>query len=227
MVVACGGYGEAEQILIIVHCLDHGAEEEQELSIFVRRCTGGEQVDARVGLYRPVVVLARAVDSRKGLFMKQADETVLFCNALHKLHCELVVVGGYVRGREYGSQLVLCGRDLVVLCLGKHAEVPQLLVEILHELAHARFYGAEVMVVKLLTLGRLCAEQRASGKYQIAALVEHILVDEEVFLLGTDRRFYRGHIGVAEKTQNAHCLTVERFHRAEQGSFLVKRLAAV
>ena len=49
-------------------------------------------------------------------------------DALKKLHRELVVVGGDVDGIVEGRQLMLGGRDLVVLGLGHDAELPQLAV---------------------------------------------------------------------------------------------------
>ena len=47
---------------------------------------------------------------------------------------------------------------------------------------------AEVVVVELVALRRLGAEQRAAGVDEVRALVEVLLVDQEVLLLGPDRR---------------------------------------
>ena len=77
MVVACGGHRETQEVLVVVDRLDHGAEEEQELGVFVRGLSGGEEVYARVGSDGPVVVLATAVDAVEGLFVQQADHAVL------------------------------------------------------------------------------------------------------------------------------------------------------
>ena len=102
--------------------------------------------------------------------MQQADETVALGDLLHRLHDELVLIVGGVGVAVDGSHLVLTGGDLVVLGLGEHAELPQLLVQLLHVSAHARTEGAEVVVVQLLTLGRLCAEERAAAQLQIHTL---------------------------------------------------------
>ena len=48
VVVARRGDGDAEQVLIIVNGLDDGAQEEQELRVFVRRVAGLKEVHARV-----------------------------------------------------------------------------------------------------------------------------------------------------------------------------------
>ena len=51
---------------------------------------------------------------------------------LHQLHCELVVINGDVGGTEYGSELMLTGRNLVVACLCVDAELPEFPVQVLH-----------------------------------------------------------------------------------------------
>ena len=117
VVVARGGDGDAQQILILVDALDDRGEEEQELRVLLRQLAGLEQVLARVGGDRPVVVLAGAVDTRERLLVQQADEAVALRHVLHHFHGELVVVGGDVGRREDRRELMLCRRDLVVLCL--------------------------------------------------------------------------------------------------------------
>ena len=56
----------------------------------------------------------------------------------HDLHGQLVVVDGDVGGVEDGRQLVLARCNLVVLGLGGHAQLPQLLVQLLHERSDTR-----------------------------------------------------------------------------------------
>ena len=73
VVVAGGGDGDAEQILIIVNRLNDGAQEQQELRVLIGSVARLEKVYAGVGGNGPVVVLAAAVDAGKGLFMQQAD----------------------------------------------------------------------------------------------------------------------------------------------------------
>ena len=58
VVVSSGGYRHTQQVLVVVHCLDDGAEEQQELGILIGRFTGGQQIDTGVSRQRPVVVLA-------------------------------------------------------------------------------------------------------------------------------------------------------------------------
>ena len=203
VVVARRGHGNAQQVLIIVNGLNNGAQEQQELRVLTRRFAGFEQVDACVGRDRPVVVLAGAVDARKGLFVQQTDHAVLAGDLLQQLHGQLVVVGGNIGGRENRRKLMLRGGDLIVLGLGQNAELPEFLVQILHERGHARLDGAEIMVVQLLPLRRLRAEERAARVEQVLALIVKRLVDEEIFLLRADRRAHSPDGGVAEELQDA------------------------
>ena len=212
VVVAGGGDGETQQILIVVNSLYNGAEEQQKLCVLVGGLAGGEEVYSRIRGQRPVVVLARAVDSGERLLVEQADKSVLCGNLLHYLHGQLVVVGGDVCCGVDGRQLMLRGRNLVVLGLCENAELPELLVEVGHVCRDSRLDNSEIVVVHLLTLGRLCAEERASAENQILALFIERLVNEEIFLLGADGGAYAFYVGVAEKSEYAQSLLVECLH---------------
>ena len=170
VIVARKGDRAAQQLLIFVHALDERGEDQQEHGVLAGRLAGGEEVLARVGGKRPVDVLARAVHARKGLFVQQAHKAMTLGDLFHRLHDELVLVARGVGVDVDGSHLVLAGRDLVVLGLGEHAELPQLFVKLLHESADAGTERAEIMVVQLLALRRLGAEQRAAAQTQVHAL---------------------------------------------------------
>ena len=144
--------------------------------------------------------------------MQQTHHVVLACKLLHKLHGYLIVVGGNIGRCVHRRKLVLRRCDLVMLGLGKHAELPELLVELLHKRRDTRLYRSVVMVVKLLTLGRLSAEERAPCIHYILAFCVNALVYEKILLLGTDCCLYRGHVAVSEKPQYTQSLTVERLH---------------
>ena len=227
VVVARRRDGDAQQILIFVHGLDDRHEEQQKPRVFIRRLAGAEQVLARVGGHGPVVVLAAAVHASKGLFVQQALQPVLSRDLFHHLHRQLVVVGGDVCRREDRRQLMLRGRDLVVLGLREDAELPELLVQILHIGLHARLDRAEIVILQLLPLRGLRAEERPAGVDQILSLEKELPVDEEIFLLGADVRHDAPDALAAEEVQNAHGLAAERLHAAQQRRFLVQRLAAV
>ena len=226
MVVARRGNRNAQQILIFVHCLDDRSQEQQELCILARGLARFEQIFALVGRNRPVVVLTGTVNTVKRLFVHQADEAVLLRHALHDLHGQLVVVGCDVGGGEHRRHLVLSGRNLVVLGLGKDAELPQLLIQLLHECGNARTDRAEVVVLHLLSLGRLCAEQGAAGENQVLTLRIVLFVNEEVLLLRADRCSHAANI-LAEQFKHAACLRADGFHRTQQRGLFVENFAGI
>ena len=114
-----------------------------------------------------------------------------------------------------------------MLRLGQNAQLPQLLVQVGHIRRHAGLDGAEVVVVHLLPLGRLRAEQRAPAEHQILPLVEHGAIHKEVLLLGSHRGAHALDVRVAEQVQHAQRLLVQRLHGAQQRRLFIQRLAAV
>ena len=226
MIVARAGDADAQQILILVHGLDHRRQEQQELRVLHRRRARIEQVFAPVGGNRPVVVLARSVHALERLFMQQADQPVAVGDLLHHLHRELVVVGGDVRGRKDRRHLVLAGRDLVVLRLGVYAQLPKLLVQIGHERLDARADRAKVVILQLLPLRAPRAQKRAAGENQVGALLIIFLVDQEILLLGANGRRHAAD-PLAKERQHAAGLLADGLHRAQQRRFLIQNLARV
>ncbi len=178
----------AQQRLVLVDRLDHRRAEEQELQVLLRRVARLEQVQAGVGAHRPVVVLARPVHARERLLVQQAHEAIAARGVLQDLHRQHLMVGADVRVLEDRRDLVLVGRDLVVARLDRHAELRQLDLALEHVRQDALGDRAEVVVVELVALRRLGAEQRAPGRQQVGALEVVLLVDQEVLLLAADRR---------------------------------------
>ena len=170
-------------------------------------------------------MLAGAVDAGERLLVQQADEPVLAGDVLHHLHRQLLVVGADVRVLVDRRELVLARGDLVVAGLDRHAELPQLGLAIHHAGEHALGDRAEVVVVELVALRRLGAEQRATGGHQVGPLEEVLLVDQEVLLLGADGREDALRLVVAEQPQRADRRLRERVHRAQQRDLGVERLA--
>ena len=123
--------------------------------------------------------------------MKQALQSVTAGYHLQGLHDDLVVIHRHIGLRVNRSQLMLCRRYLVVLGLGCHAQLPQLLVDFLHEGSDTLTDIAEVMIVQLLSLGRHSAEQGTAGVNQVFSLQIFCLVNQEVLLL---RSYGRGHL---------------------------------
>ena len=227
VVVAGVGHGAAQQLLVLVHPLDKGGQEQQEPGVLTGGGAGAEEVHARVGGQGPVVVLTGAVDPGEGLFVEQAHHVVPPGHLLHDLHGQLVVVAGGVGVAVDGGQLVLGGGDLVVLGLGQDAQLPQLLIQLLHVGGHPGLDGAEVVVLQLLSLGGLGSEEGAAGEQQVLPPVEDVPVDEEVLLLGAHLADDPLHVRVPEQPQHPHRLAGELLHGAQQGGFFIQGLSAV
>ncbi len=111
--------------------------------------------------------------------------------------------------------------------LGKDAQLPQFLVQILHVGRDPGLDDAKIMVIHLLPLGGFCAEQRSAGEDQVFALLVHVLIHQEIFLLGADVGADTLDVGVAEELQDPQCLPVQSFHGAQQRGLLIQRFAAV
>ena len=225
MVVAGRRHGHAQKLLIIVNSLDNARQKHEEAQVLHRVLARVEQVLLACG-NRPVVMLARAVDTLERLFMLQADKAVMAGEKLHLLHREQVLVDGSIRIRENRRKLVLRRRNLVVLGLRGNAELPQLVVEFFHELVHRRADSAEVVLFKFLTLARRIAEQRAAGQHKVEALGIILLGDEEVLLLGADR----GDdllMTLAEQLEHAVRLLVDSDHGTQKRRLLVERFTGI
>ena len=158
-------------------------------------------------------MLAGAVDAREGLFVEQADQAVAVGDLTERLHDEHVVVNCDVELFEHGCQFELSRRDFVVAGLGRDAELPELLFNFCHELEDAGLDGSKIVIFKLLVLGRRCTEKRATGLQKVWAVLVEILVDQEIFLLGSEGdhdRLFRH----AEALHEAHNRGLEGLDRA-------------
>ena len=125
---------------------------------------------------------------------------------------------------KIGASSYWPGRDLVVTCLDRHAELRELVLEVHDAGEHTLRDRPEVVVVQLMALGRVRAEQRAPGQNQVGAGVEVLLVDQEVLLLWADGGEDPLGLLVAEQLQRADRRLREGVHRAQQRDLGVERL---
>ena len=153
-------------------------------------------------------MLAAAVDARKRLFVKQADEAVFGGDLLHNLHHNLILVGGNVGGGKNGRKLVLSRSNLVMFGFGVNAEFPKLCVKFRHKRPYARFYRAEVVVAQFLTFRRFRAEKSTARENYIFAFFAGRFVDKKIFLLGADGGVHAFDVGFPEQFQYAERLNV-------------------
>ena len=77
------------------------------------------------------------------------------------------MIGGEVGVLEHRRDLVLARRDFVVAGLDRHADLVELGLDVRHERHRAIGDGAEVLILELLALRRLGAEERAAGVDEI------------------------------------------------------------
>ena len=225
VVVAAARDAGAQEILVLVDGLDDRSKEHHELQVLERGVAGVEEVF--VGrTERPVVVLARTVDALERLLVQQAHQIVAAGDELHLLHHEEVVVNGLVELGIHGREFVLARRHLVVLRLGRDAQCPKLVIEVLHVRGDGWANGTEIVLFELLALARSRAEQRAAADNEVAALTVCVLLDEEVLLLVAHGR--HDALGMlAEQGEYALGLLVEGGHGAQQRGLLIQRLAGV
>ena len=226
--VGVGGTHDAglEQRVVAVNAHQGFHHEGDEAQVLLRRLARGVEQCARVGAEAPVVVLARAVDAGEGLLVQQHAEAVLARHLLHERHEQHVVVVGDVGLLEDGGYLKLVRRHLVVARLARYGQLQGAYLQVLHEGLHAVGYGAEVVVVHLLVLGRVVAHERAAGEHQVGAGVVKPLVDEEVLLLPAQVAHHLLHGGV-EVVAHLRGRHVHRVERAQQRRLVVERLAGV
>ena len=171
-------------------------------------------------------MLARTVDARVGLLVQEALEAVLLGDVAERVHHQHVVVGREVQLLELRRELELGRSDLVVTGLRRDAELPELLLDVVHEREDAIRNRAEVVIFELLALGGRSAEKRAAGEDEVRALLPVLLVDEEVFLLGAERATGVG-LFLAEELHETLEGLVEGLHRTEKRCLLVERFTRI
>ena len=227
MVVAGEGHRGPEEVLVFVHTLHKGRQEQQELGVLAGGLAGLEEVFAGVGVQGPVIVLAGAVDAGKGLFMEQTHHVMLVGDLLHDLHGELVVVAGGVGIGVHRGHLVLGGGHLVVLGLAVDAQGPEIFVQVLHVGRHPGTDGAVIVVIQLLTAGGLGAEEGAAGHPQVLPLAVHLFIHQEVLLLRADAGDDPAALSVSEQPEDPDGLAAHIFHGPQQRRLFVQGVASV
>ena len=203
VVLPGGGHRGAQQALVGVDGLDRPRRR--------RTGTAGSSSGVSPGSSRfsPVSVpidqllcLPEPLTPANGFSCSSATRSYFGATVLEHGHQQLLVVAADVGVLEDRRDLVLRRRDLVVARLDRHAELQQLALGVEHARQDPLRDAAEVVVVELVALRRLGAEQGAAGVDQVGALVVVALVDQEVLLLGPHRRGHaRRDVGVAEQVQ--------------------------
>ena len=83
------------------------------------------------------------------------------------------------------------------------------------------------MVLHFLTLRSRRTDQRAACEDEVLSLHVHVLVDQEIFLLGADRCGDMLDFAVSEKMKDLDGLIAQSVHGTKKRSLLVECLTAV
>ena len=205
----------------------HGVHQEgDELQILRGGLARAEEVHARIGPERPVVVLARTVDPLEGFLVQQHAELMAAGDLVHNGHQQLVVVVGQIGLLVHGSQFELIGRHLVMTRLHGNAQLQAFVLEVLHEGHHARRDRPEIVVLELLVLGRLVPHERTAREHQVGTHGPEALVHEEVLLLPAQIGEDLLHVPV-EIAAHLRGGLVHGRQRPQQGHLVVERLARI
>ena len=149
------------------------------------------------------------------------------CHLLHGLHDQLIMVYCNIRSLIYGGKLMLGRRSLIVLCLGRHSQLPKLNVQILHIGPHPLPNGAEIMILQLLTLGGRGSEQGASGKDQVLPLQIALPIHQKILLLRPHAGHHLGGLLIAEETHDPQRLLAQCLHGTKKRCLLIQSLPCI
>ena len=172
-------------------------------------------------------MLAAAVDSVIRFLMQQRCESVPFSDLSDHLHHELVLIYRHVYLGIYACKLMLGRRYLIVFRLGKHTELPQLFIQLFHELRYLRLDGPEIMIVEFLPLRRHHSEQSPSCESKVRPFLIEVDRNKEIFLFCSGYRMYSLYCCIAQQFQHSQCLIVQRIHGPQQRCLLIHCFAAV
>ncbi len=148
------------------------------------------------------------------------------CKKLELLHGQEVVVNSECTLLKDRCKLMLAGGNLIVLGLCRDAQLPELVIKLLHEVVDGWTNSAKVVLIKLLALTWLTTKEGTATKDKVRTLLKVLLFDKEVFLLWTNvcnnaRRL------LTKKSKYAFCLFFKGNLRAKQGSALVQSFSGI
>ena len=172
--------------MMLVYGTHHSCIERQELQVLVRGLARRKKVHSGICNHRPVAVLSGPVHPVERLLVEKYFQMVLFRHFLHDDHQHHVLVDRLGGAAEDRSTLELVRSDLVVSGLEQDTEFVCLCLEILHESAHPRRDGSEIVVFKLLVLGRSMPDDSAVAEDKVRPCIVKGLVYKEIFLFKTE-----------------------------------------
>ena len=164
----------------------HGRAEEQELQVLVRRVARLEQVAPVSVAIDQLLCLPEPLTPANGFSCRRQTSPwrrATFCSTsiVSCLWSQPTFEFSKIGASSYCAGATSLWRVLIGT-----PSLASSLLDLHHEREHALGDRAEVVVVELLALRRLRAEQRAAGRDQVGPLEVEALVDQEVLLLGAD-----------------------------------------
>ena len=153
-------------------------------------------------------MLSASIYSGKRFFMKQAHKPMLCRNLLHNFHCQLVMVCRDVCCCIDRGKFMLRRGNFVMFCLCQNPQLPEFLIEFFHISGNPWLDYSEVMIVHLLSLGRLRAKKSTSRKSKIPPLFIHFFCNKKIFLLRPYGCADTFHIVISKQMKNANCLLI-------------------
>ena len=224
--VGGAGNGGLQQGVVLLHGGQDIDKEGDELEVALGVLARSEQLRALVGAKRPVVVFAGTVHAVEGLLVQEHHEAVLAGDAAHQVHHDLVLVVREVGLAVDRRELELVRGHFVVAGFQRNAEAVAGDLQVTHESGHAGRDGAEVVIVQLLVLGGVVAEQGAAGDHQVRAGGVERLVDEEVLLLPAQVGIDLGHTRI-EEFADRHGSVADGLEGFLERGLVIKRLAGI
>ena len=109
---------------------------------------------------------------------------------------------------------------------GRHAELPQLFIQLFIKVFHHRADHAEIVLLQFLAFGRRGTEQRAAGQHKVKPFFVILFADQEKLLFGADRRIHTVHF-LAEKFEHPAGLVADRLHRTQQRGLFIQRFTGI
>ena len=113
-----------------------------------------------------------------------------------------------------------------MLGLGEYAQLPQFLVQILHEGKNSLFDNAEVVVVQFLPTRRFRTEKGTAGVNQVFTFFPHFFIYEEIFLFRTNSTVDADSINAEQLQQLAGCFA-GCIHGTQKRSLFIQHFAGV
>ena len=131
-------------------------------------------------------MLTGAIDVLKGLLVLKAGKAVVRSKKLELLHGQEVVVNSKSALLKDRCKLMLTRCNLIMLCLCRDTQLPELVIKLFHEVVDGWTNGAKVVLVKLLALAWLTTKEGTTTQNKVRALLKVFLFDKEVLLLRTN-----------------------------------------